>query len=147
MNNILMRTIVSVRSLAAERRLERTVGLQPLKRMLPILEQIPPNYRSDFYICPMAFHGCEGAKDPQFYGRCAGNDYPYMNCDLWDGELTPATDLNEDTQEGITPLKKNHLEEESIHDALAEGVDPKKVAGFPFVLDRKNTGSVSEYNL
>src|SRR3989344_4980484 len=71
------------------RELRREVGFQtyPFKTILPIVDKIPDDFNSDFYICPMAYHGCEHAKSPGFYGRCAGSDYPFMNCDLWDGDL------------------------------------------------------------
>ncbi len=142
-----MSVIISLRSLSTERKLERTVGLQPLRIMLPIIERIPEDYRSDFYICPMAFNGCEGAKDPEFYGRCAGSNYPYMNCDLWDGDLTLAQKKHEEDGDRRVKLTKNHIAENSIHDALAEGIDLGRVAGFPFILDQRNFGRACEYDL
>jgi len=119
-----MTRLESLASPATIRRLSRAYGLQPLRTSFPVLNQIPPSGDLDFSTCPLK-DICYGAKGPEFYDKCIGIDYQYLRCDIWDPDLTPIP--REKTGAKRARVRNCHQEEESVHDALAEGVNPMTV--------------------
>lgn len=108
-------------------------------------DEFPSELASDYHTCPFAYSGCLGAKDPGFEGTCSGKDFPYLQCDLYEmqNQDIQIRAIGDSRRRAVNPNGKHKKAvslKESIHDAIAEGVNASSVQGIGIGTLRHTTG-------